>query len=189
MMVMRNEDSLPASLRSVVDALREEPEVSQEWMDEVVRAASTQLHEHAIPPETRRWTFRPSVAIAAGLMFAALGSGITYVVMRPATAPASSPLVATDDSSRDKASVRFSLVAPSAASVTLVGDFNGWNPTALPMRRSVNGDTWEVEIGLAPGRYTYAFVVDGHLARDPSAAESAHDDFGAPSSVVLVKGS
>ncbi|HEY7394374.1 MAG TPA: hypothetical protein VH559_06000, partial [Gemmatimonadaceae bacterium] len=64
-----------------------------------------------------------------------------------------------------------------------------WNPTTLPMRRSANGTTWEVEIGLPPGRYTYAFVVDGHIARDPAAAESAHDDFGAPSSVLLVKGS
>jgi hypothetical protein len=55
------------------------------------------------------------------------------------------------------------------------------------MSRSSNGQTWEVEVGLAPGRYTYAFVVDGQLARDPAAAQSAHDDFGTPSSVLLVK--
>ena len=185
---MRLDDSLPPNLRRAVDALREEPEVPQEWMDGVVRAAATQRLDDVASPEVRRWALRPSAAIAAGLMFVALGSGITYAVMRPA--PTTSPsLVASDTSSRDKAPVRFSLVAPSAVTVTLVGDFNGWNPTALPMRRSASGDTWEVEIGLAPGRYTYAFVVDGHLARDPSAAESAHDDFGAPSSVLLVKGS
>jgi hypothetical protein len=185
---MRNDDSLPPGLRRAVDALREEPEVRQEWMDDVIRAAAEHRHEDVASPDVRRWAFRPSVAIAAGLAFAALGSGLTYVVMRPAPPENSPPLVATEAVSRDKAPVRFSLVAPSAVSVTLVGDFNGWNPTALPMRRSASGDAWEVEIGLAPGRYTYAFVVDGHLARDPAAAESARDDFGAPSSVLLVKG-
>ena len=185
---MPNDDSLPPGLRRAVDTLREEPEVRQEWMDGVVRAAATQHLEDVASPAVRRWAFRPSVAIAAGLMCAALGSGITYAVVRPA--PVTTPsLVATDSGSRDTAPVRFSLVAPNAVSVTLVGDFNNWNPTTLPMRRSASGDTWEVEVGLAPGRYTYAFVVDGHLARDPSAAESARDDFGAPSSVLLVKGS
>src|SRR5215510_5523983 len=100
MTVMRSDDSLPPGLRRAVDALREEPEVRQEWMDGVVRAAATQRLEDVASPELRRWTFRPSVAIAAGLMFAALGSGITYTVMRPA--PATSPtLVAIDAADRD----------------------------------------------------------------------------------------
>jgi hypothetical protein len=189
MTVMRNDDSLPSGLGCAVDVLREEPEVRQEWMDGVVRAAALQRHDDATAPNARRWSFRPSIAIAAGLAFAAVGSGVTYAVMRGhSSLPNSAPIV-TADTAGDKSPVRFSLVAPNAMSVTLVGDFNGWNPTTLPMRRSASGITWEVEIGLPPGRYTYAFVVDGHLARDPAAAESAHDDFGAPSSVLLVKGS
>jgi 1,4-alpha-glucan branching enzyme len=123
------------------------------------------------------------MAIAASLAFVALGAVATYSVMSRHVERA--PVVASAGAQQ----VRFSLVAPSAVRVTLVGDFNGWNPAGLPMRRSASGDTWEVEVGLAPGRYTYAFVVDGHLARDPSAAQAAHDDFGAPSSVLLVKGS
>jgi hypothetical protein len=180
----RDDDQLPPLLRRAVEVLREEPEIRPEWMSEVVHAAATDRHE-AVGARNGRWSFRPSMAIAAGLAFAAAGAGVTYFAMRqvPTTASQAHALAA-----RDKASVRFALVAPNAVNVMLVGDFNEWNPTSLPMKRSANGETWEVEVGLAPGRYTYAFVVDGQIARDPAAAQSAHDDFGAPSSVLLVKG-
>jgi len=174
------DDELPPSLKDAVDVLRDVPEPSAEWTSSLLDAAASQSFE---PRAATRWSFRPAMAIAASLAFVALGAAATYSLMsRRIERP---PVVASAGAQH----VRFSLVAPSAVHVTLVGDFNGWNPAGLPMRRSASGDTWEVEVGLAPGRYTYAFVVDGRLARDPSAAEAAHDDFGAPSSVVLVKGS
>ena len=186
---MREDDVLSPMLRRAVSSLREAPAPRPEWIEGVVQAAATQRFDDVHHDDVRRWSFRPSVAIAAGLAFAAVGAGATYVAMRDSsTSSARVPFVATIDPAA-KATVRFALVAPGAVRVTLVGDFNGWDPGALPMRRSANGETWEVEVGLAPGRYTYAFVVDGRLARDPAAAEAAHDDFGAPSSVLLVKGS
>src|SRR5262245_56763766 len=97
MTVMRNDDSLPPGLRRTVDVLREEPELPQEWMDDVVRASASQRHEDVGTPDAHRWSFRPSVAIAAGLAFAALGSSVTYVVMRGLSSPASpAPIVATE---------------------------------------------------------------------------------------------
>lgn len=180
----RDDDRLSPVLRRAVDVLREEPEVRAEWMSEVVHAAATDRHE-VVGARDGRWSLRPSIAIAAGLAFAAAGAGVTYFAMRDLSTTPDAPHVVA---ARDKSPVRFALVAPNAVSVTLVGDFNEWNPTSLPMKRSANGETWEVEVGLAPGRYTYAFVVDGQLARDPAAAQAAHDDFGAPSSVLLVKG-
>jgi len=174
------DDELPPPLKDAVDLLREAPEPRAEWTSSLLDAAASQPFESRA---SKRWTFRPAIAIAASLVFVALGAGATYSVMsRRVERPSAIAAAGAQQ-------VRFSLVAPSAVRVTLVGDFNGWNAAGLPMRRSANGDTWEVEVGLAPGRYTYAFVVDGHLARDPAAAEAAHDDFGAPSSVVLVKGS
>jgi hypothetical protein len=172
------DDELPPALESAVDILRDTPEPRAEWTSSLLDAAASQPFDER--PSTR-WSFRPAMAIAASLAFVALGAGATYSVMSRRIER--SPAVATAGTEQ----VRFSLVAPSAVRVTLVGDFNGWNPAGLPMRRSANGETWEVEVGLAPGRYTYAFVVDGRLARDPAAAEAAHDDFGAPSSVLLVK--
>ena len=175
------DDERPPSLQDAVDRLRDAPEPRAEWTSSLLEAAAAQPFEARA---STRWSFRPAMAIAASLAFVALGAAATYAVMaRRVEHP---PAIASASGAQQ---VRFSLVAPSAVRVTLVGDFNGWNAAGLPMRRSANGDTWEVEVGLAPGRYTYAFVVDGRLARDPSAAEAAHDDFGAPSSVVLVKGS
>jgi 1,4-alpha-glucan branching enzyme len=81
--------------------------------------------------------------------------------------------------------VRFEFSAPSARNVSIVGDFNRWQPDAL--RRSASG-RWEIEIPLTPGRYAYSFVVDGHLAPDPLAPRATSEDFGSPSSIRLVRG-
>jgi hypothetical protein len=86
--------------------------------------------------------------------------------------------------------VKFVLVAPQAARVSLVGDFNGWDPAATPMQRTPTGGTWSVVVPLSAGRHEYAFVVDGkHWLPDPSAPLAPVDGLGAPNSVVLVSGS
>ena len=83
---------------------------------------------------------------------------------------------------------QFVLVAPQAASVALVGDFNDWDPTCAPMR-AARGGLWATVIPLAPGRYRYAFLVNGVEWRaDPGAPAARDDEFGTPSSVVTVAG-
>lgn len=85
--------------------------------------------------------------------------------------------------------VRFELAAPGAAGVTLVGDFNDWDPHATPMRRGHASATWSVSLPVARGRHVYGFVVDGRLwVPDPSAPLAPEDDFGSASSVVVVTG-
>lgn len=84
--------------------------------------------------------------------------------------------------------VAFTLVAPRASSVAIVGDFNDWNPHATPLVRTGDG-AWETRVRLAPGQYNYAFVVDGATwVPDPAAPKNAVDDFGSPNSVVTVAG-
>src|SRR5688572_5100664 len=61
--------------------------------------------------------------------------------------------------------VLFTLRAPGATEVFLVGDFNQWNPTVEPMNRV--DDTFEVGLFLVAGDYRYQFVVDGKLMPDP----------------------
>lgn len=83
-------------------------------------------------------------------------------------------------------SYEFVLVAPNAASVALVGDFNDWNPARSPMRATHAG-IWATVVPLVPGRYHYAFLVNGVEWRpDPAAPAALDDDFGSPSSVVTV---
>ena len=52
----------------------------------------------------------------------------------------------------------FRVWAPHAGSVSVVGDFCAWDPTAHPMRR-LDGGIWETEVaGLSPYD-TYKFAV------------------------------
>jgi 1,4-alpha-glucan branching enzyme len=79
------------------------------------------------------------------------------------------------------------LVAPQAASVSLVGDFNDWDPARAPMQTAQG--VWATAVRLGPGRYRYAFLVNGVEWRaDPNAPPARDDEFGTPSSVVTVGG-
>ncbi|HEY6093079.1 MAG TPA: isoamylase early set domain-containing protein [Gemmatimonadales bacterium] len=82
---------------------------------------------------------------------------------------------------------QFVLVAPQAATVALVGDFNDWDPQRAPMQ-AAHG-VWAAVVQLPPGRYRYAFLVNGVEWRaDPAAPHASDDEFGTPSSVVTVTG-
>jgi 1,4-alpha-glucan branching enzyme len=94
--------------------------------------------------------------------------------------------VARFGAARAHAPVRFAISAPSAKAVSLVGDFDGWNPDALPMRHDPSANQWIVDVKLPPGRHVFAFSVDGGLRADPAAARAVEDDFGVPTSVIVV---
>jgi 1,4-alpha-glucan branching enzyme len=82
---------------------------------------------------------------------------------------------------------QFVIVAPTASTVSLVGDFNDWSTAATPMQRVEGNGIWTVNIPLEPGRYRYAFLVDGRTwLRDPSAPPALDDEFGPPGSVVTI---
>ena len=83
--------------------------------------------------------------------------------------------------------VRFMLVAPSASSVTLVGDFNHWNRHATRLASVGRRGVWTVSVPLPPGQHEYAFIVDDtRWTADPHAALGVADDFGTESSIVSV---
>lgn len=82
--------------------------------------------------------------------------------------------------------VRLVLLQPGARSVSVAGDFNGWNPGQTQLERS-EGGLWTATIPLKPGRYQYMFVIDGkQWIADPLAAEGAGDGFGAQNAVLDV---
>ncbi len=61
--------------------------------------------------------------------------------------------------------VVFTLRAPHARTVHLVGSFNAWNATVEPMTRE--GDVFRVSLFLVEGTWHYRFVVDGRWIDDP----------------------
>ena len=73
--------------------------------------------------------------------------------------------------------MNFICVAPQAQSVSLVGDFNKWNPAANPMKRMPDG-AWLVMVELAHGHHRYAFLVDGNLTLEPRAQGVTRNDQG-----------
>jgi hypothetical protein len=87
----------------------------------------------------------------------------------------------------ETAVVQFVIVAPSARSVSLVGDFNDWASSETPMRRVADNGVWSVSVPLTAGRYRYAFLVDGATwLSDPAAPPALDDEFGRPGSVLTI---
>jgi hypothetical protein len=166
-------------LQRTIAALRRDVPMREEWRTAVMREVRAVGRPTApVSPiarrAPRRWSLHPIIAIAAGLMCAVAGGAVAFGLQGHAT-----------NESKPKTPVRFVFVAPNASTVTIVGDFNGWSPAATPLRRSPDG-LWSISLELPSGRHTYGFVVDGVLRADPDALGSADDDFGVPSSVVLV---
>ncbi|MBI4396488.1 MAG: hypothetical protein HY548_05295 [Elusimicrobia bacterium] len=54
--------------------------------------------------------------------------------------------------------------------VDLVGDFTNWEPK--PMKKGAN-HVWSVSADFLPGDYTYNYVVDGKVVRDPNNPRTA----------------
>lgn len=124
------------------------------------------------------------VSPLGGLGFAT-GIVILVLIARSWIAPQepSAPVATAADGS----TVQFVIVAPAAAQVSLVGDFNDWNSLATPMHRVDGNGVWEVTVPLDAGRYRYAFLVDGSTwLGDPSAPPALDDEFGRPGSVVTI---
>jgi len=83
--------------------------------------------------------------------------------------------------------VQFMLTAPAASRVALAGDFNGWDPRAIPLERDRRDGRWAVTLALAPGRHNYAYVVDDtQWVRDPAATPAEPNELTPPRSVVIV---
>jgi len=82
--------------------------------------------------------------------------------------------------------VLFVLPALDANEVAVVGNFNSWEPTTLTDEDE--DGIWTASIPLPPGRYEYAFVIDGRWwGQDPLADEYVHS-FGEYSSVRYIGG-
>lgn len=85
--------------------------------------------------------------------------------------------------------IRFDLTLPTTArAVAIVGDFNGWDETKTPMAKRGTDGTWSVRVPLSPGRYSYAFVVDGREWLVDARAPQVPDAGFGPANAVIVDG-
>src|SRR5436305_12701837 len=76
-----------------------------------------------------------------------------------------------------------------AQSAVVLGEFNGWNADATPMKRAKDG-SWSATVTMATGRpYRFRYLLDGtQWANDDAADAAVHNDFGSRDSVVSLDG-
>ena len=118
--------------------------------------------------------------------FAARGAGGVVIAAIAVYLAGKTTLHASSGDAPGPEPVTFRITAKEARRVALVGEFNGWNAHATPMTRA-GGNRWEVTLAVAPGRHTYAFVVnDSTWVADPSAPSAPERWFGDPRSVLVV---
>ena len=79
----------------------------------------------------------------------------------------------------------FSLAAPEANLVQLVGEFTRWTDHPINMERDL-GSVWWVAITLDQGRHSYRFIVDGQWRDDPACPVRESNPYGSENAVRLV---
>jgi hypothetical protein len=179
-------DALGDTEQQLVDLLRAPVAVNAREFDARVMNAVRQERAFGTTRTRRHYGWVAGVslagsAIAAAVTFLVVGARAPVVVHQIPGATAIAPA--------ETRTVHFSLVASGASHVTVAGSFNGWNTSAMPLRR-VDNDTWATDVPLDAGRYVYQFVIDGkRWVPDPRAPRDAGDDFGETNSVVTVPAS
>jgi hypothetical protein len=188
------EAAFAARVGTALRASKAPPEDFDSRVMRTIRAGGDITSRPPIRAEQGRpwWTRKRAVALSplGGLAMAAGFAGIVAL----------GTLAAVRDSGGVEASmaaaarvdtvhlVRFVLREPGAQRVSLVGDFNGWSRDATPLEASADAATWTLTMPLAPGRYEYAFVVDGERwVADPS-VRAVQDEFGGETSVLRLAG-
>jgi len=178
--VSEHDDVIERVARELRQPVRVDPDLDARVMTAV--AAETPPGRSAVGTAWE-WLRRPRTVRLSPLggLAAAAAVGTALLVSRPGSeAPRSALRAATE--------VRFVYVDSRAEAVVLVGDFNDWNAGVTPLRRTGDG-VWTALVPLSPGRYRYAFMVDGtRWTTDPTAPRAGGDDFGTPNSVVTVPG-
>jgi len=79
----------------------------------------------------------------------------------------------------------FSFFAPTAKHVSVIGDFNNWQPDGNPMHRRPDG-SWIAQVPLHHGHHRYMFFVDGKTILDSRAQGIARNERNEKVSLVAV---
>ena len=118
---------------------------------------------------------RPVVWLAAAAAVLVLATSLTTIaLMRPRMG--------------DQVEVHLVLEAPAARSVSVVGDWNAWEPGAQHLVDSDGDGKWEITIQVeSGGEYRYQFIVDEESwISDPAAPLQVHDGFGGTNSILNI---
>ena len=82
----------------------------------------------------------------------------------------------------------FTITAPGAVSVQLMGDFTHWQKHPISMGKGAKG-VWQTTVELAPGTHHYRFFVDGEWCNDPECTLRVPNPYGGENMIRQVKAS
>ena len=82
----------------------------------------------------------------------------------------------------------FTITAPDALSVQLMGDFTHWQERPISMKKGDKG-VWRTTVELAPGAHHYRFFVDGKWHDDPECTLRAPNPYGGENMIRQVRAS
>ncbi len=74
---------------------------------------------------------------------------------------------------------------PDAQTIIVTGSFNGWKTDGYKM--TYQGGKWILPLFLAPGKYTYKFIVDGTWILDPLNTQYEQNEYETDNSVLWVE--
>ncbi len=83
------------------------------------------------------------------------------------------------------AAIEFRIYRPHARLISLVGDFNNWNPENDLLEKGRDG-VWRLRKRLYPGTYRYKYIIDGTWSVDLYNRDSASDATGDVCSIIRI---
>lgn len=185
-------DDLDLRVTRTLDAMRTLPEVPRSASE---RVAARAVLDGAPAARAATWMLRAAAALAIVLLGGAVLRGTqardramgrafdTAADIAADAPPQAAMLPAAATAARP---IMFELDAPDAQSVQVLGDFNHWSREATEMQRGADG-RWRITTLLPPGRYIYAYLVDGRrFERDPARDAVEDRDFGVTGSELVV---
>jgi len=176
-------DALRNEVRSAVGSLEGlEARISSELDGRLPRLRPGDWLRQLLAPTRAGRIGQLAVVTATAAAFLVLGVFLAHEVLPVPGLERLSPSLSTS-ANRE---VLFVVPALDAEQVAVVGDFNGWEAT--PLSDDNHDGIWTANIPLSPGRYEYAFIIDGRWwGQDPLADEYV-SSFGQYSSVRYIGG-
>ena len=182
---MKNRQPDQDQYDSIIERLRRLPEVDppadmRSWI-----MASLSPKKQGLWTQLRRYLFQPRTVTFVPIKWAPILAGLLMLAVIPSLLPVhqSSSLPVAQSVSTQQATLTFTFEDPNARQVALIGSFNRWTPGG-GVKTEKHGHKWIFHIKVEPGRYEYAFLVDGEeIVPDPQAVFRRNNGFGTPNSI------
>ena len=83
-------------------------------------------------------------------------------------------------------SVTFEFDNNTGDKVYLAGDFNHWNYTQTPLKKSTKGK-WAVTLKLTKGEHQFRYVCNNQWYNETNADKCVNNGYGAENSVIVIE--